>query len=294
MAVTPYMRIPIPVEGQSPWYQKFLEFISGVDTALFATMEDRNVFVTGGGGWSFVGNVISWEDPFYIDCCVTGHRMVVPAGNITILNNYYLYVEMTRALMSTGTGVVATANYLGRSNTRLMIGQRRDAPGGGRLYFRTGITLWQGDVDIHVLEDGSRGGYAIHGATHLAASSDPIPGIETQESLYNCTAGEVFGNAVYLFGSDAVRNADCGPAAALMPAIGIIAAKPTAITCFVLTDGDLDGFVGLTPGADYYVGAAGAITTVAPVLPGAIVQLIGYAKNTTTLHVEPGDAITLT
>ena len=49
----------------------------------------------------------------------------------------------------------------------------------------------------------------------------------------------------------------------------------------------LDGFVGLTPGARYFLDTvAGGITTTPPSADEAAVVQVGYAKSATELHVD--------
>lgn len=286
---SPFLRVPIPQEGQTPWYQIFLNMIYAFDAALYANMEDRNTILTGGGGFSFIADILSWESAFYIDSGgVTGFRCRIDAGSVTVYDNYYLYADVTRGMMEEGVGTVAAIARLGRSNNRIMIGQRR----GNRFYFRNGFPLWQGMADVHILEDGPILNILAHGSTHVSTGLDPIPGIETQEGLYGCTVVELVLDAVYASGADAVRRADCASMAS-MPVVGFVISKPTGTTAWVLSEGDLDGFVGLTPGAFYYAAATGGISAVAPVVPGQIHQKLGWAKNTTTLHVEIEDPITV-
>jgi hypothetical protein len=45
---------------------------------------------------------------------------------------------------------------------------------------------------------------------------------------------------------------------------------------------------GLTPGASYFVGNSGGITTIAPTSSGYAVQCIGAAYTSTRLYVQPG------
>ena len=70
-------------------------------------------------------------------------------------------------------------------------------------------------------------------------------------------------------------------------AIGIVISKPTTTTANVLYNGEVDGFTGLVAGDPYYLSeTAGQITSVAPSATGHVVQIIGTAKDDTTLMVE--------
>lgn len=61
------------------------------------------------------------------------------------------------------------------------------------------------------------------------------------------------------------------------------------------TTGLIDGFVGLTPGTDYFMSAAtsGAVTATAPTTAGNVVQRIGVAVSSTAISFSPATPITL-
>lgn len=106
-------------------------------------------------------------------------------------------------------------------------------------------------------------------------------------SLYACPAAVAVNDAVYLTGADAVDQAEAN-SVATMPVIGLVAFKPTPITCIIRYHDEQAGFAGLTPGATYYVSDSvpGGISTTAPVgPPGYVIQRVGFARNATTLVV---------
>jgi hypothetical protein len=107
-----------------------------------------------------------------------------------------------------------------------------------------------------------------------------------QSSPYNCLAGVSVNDVVYSDASDNVALADAS-SIATVPALGVVNSKPSATTCILTYWGELTGFVGLTPNTVYYLDVvAGGITTIAPTLPGEIVQRLGVARNSTTLIVN--------
>ena len=99
---------------------------------------------------------------------------------------------------------------------------------------------------------------------------------------YACAVGVIPGDAVYVSAANTVAKASAiGPST--LPAIGIVLSKPTTTTCKLITDGSIDGYTGLTPGATYYVSdTPGQISTT----PGTNEQEVGVAYNTTTLIIE--------
>lgn len=101
--------------------------------------------------------------------------------------------------------------------------------------------------------------------------------------LYNCDASISVRDAVYLSASGTCAAADADDATK-QPLIGIVASKPTATTAVMQYHGEVGGFVGLTPGATYYLSKTpGQITAVAPSDPGDIIQRVGFAKTPNVL-----------
>lgn len=127
-----------------------------------------------------------------------------------------------------------------------------------------------------------------HGSTHVYTGTDPIPRIEVLEGSWTCTVSEVLLNVVYEAGSSFVRQANAA-VVGNMPAIGVVI-QTTGASCVLARSGEVDGFVGLTPGATYFVSTvAGQITTTPPSGSGNVVQRVGYAKTTTILMVQLGE-----
>lgn len=66
---------------------------------------------------------------------------------------------------------------------------------------------------------------------------------------------------------------------------GIGNGKPSTTSINIVTEGPItSGFIGLTPGAVYFIGTGGLLSTTAP--STGIVQQVGFALNTTDFYVE--------
>lgn len=101
----------------------------------------------------------------------------------------------------------------------------------------------------------------------------------------HCGSGDFIGAAVCITSSSIqVTSADCGSPQLV---VGIIIAKATATDCTVQTSGPIALFSGLTQGAPYFLGQAGAIVT--NPLPSYVtyVQQLGSAAQTDTLFFAP-------
>jgi len=99
-------------------------------------------------------------------------------------------------------------------------------------------------------------------------------------------AGVAVGELVFVSGAFAADEAD-NTSLATGPAIGVVVAKPTAVTATVAYRGQVGVFGGLTPGAIYYLGTAGGLTTSAPAAVGNVIQRIGVAADATTMILDP-------
>lgn len=105
------------------------------------------------------------------------------------------------------------------------------------------------------------------------------------------TAGEILalGEVVYISAADTASKADTSGATVAAQVVGMAkAAALSAATVEIASEGTVEGHVGLTAGSRYYAdpSTAGGITTTTPVGAGNTIVQIGYAKNTTTMHLH--------
>lgn len=124
------------------------------------------------------------------------------------------------------------------------------------------------------------------------AAGDSIAGASqvTQFSAANGESGAITKSMlVYVSASATVKKAKADASATAM-AIGFVAdtSIAAAATGLIQTDGVLDGFTSLTPGATYFADAAtaGAITATAPTASGSHVVKVGKALSATELLID--------
>ena len=108
---------------------------------------------------------------------------------------------------------------------------------------------------------------------------------------YTVPGAVAIGDIVFITGASTADVAD-RTAPGTMPAVGVVVGKPIATTATVLYAGEASVFVGLTPGAEYWVGVGGAIESPSAAVNGEIVQRIGIAKDATTLIFTPDPTTT--
>lgn len=100
---------------------------------------------------------------------------------------------------------------------------------------------------------------------------------------YGCDAGVAVNDVVYLSAADTVGKGDADDPGK-QPVIGFVRSKPDATHAIVQYYGELGGFIGLTPGATYFISTTpGLIVTPPPSGTGTVVQRVGFARNANTL-----------
>lgn len=120
--------------------------------------------------------------------------------------------------------------------------------------------------------------------TPLAPSAGS--GVDSAVGAFTVPAGVAVGEIVYVTGAFAADRADASVEATAR-AVGIVIAKPAATTATLRYFGEVSGFVGLTPGALYYLDTtAGAISLTAPTNPGEVVVNVGQALSGTVLLLD--------
>jgi hypothetical protein len=117
---------------------------------------------------------------------------------------------------------------------------------------------------------------------------DDLSTVDAAQQIRNTyTAGEdiTAAEVVYISAADTVSLAD---AATNYEAIGVASTTATSTNPVeVVSEGVLSGFTGLTAGTRYFLAATpGAVTTTAPTGAGNRVFQIGFAKNTTDMHLQ--------
>jgi len=122
------------------------------------------------------------------------------------------------------------------------------------------------------------------------AVSDPVEDAFTFDA--DCSAGESVGDCVYV-SADAVAGVVQVRKAIVsdttkMPAVGVIAEKPTATTCVVIYLGTLPvgALPAFLPGRRYFVGASSQPTATPPTAP-ALLQVVGVALDSGRLLFNP-------
>lgn len=108
--------------------------------------------------------------------------------------------------------------------------------------------------------------------------------VEIRSRIAGATVGA--GLAVALDSSGHAIPADSTDGTKRAIGVSVAGAASTALCTFVRSGIAAGVLTAATPGAIYYLGTAGALTTTAPVTAGHLDQVIGYANSATDLYVQ--------
>lgn len=154
MSTTPRTKIPYPEPDAEPWMSMFESMMLALDNALYASREDRNVVISGGGTLTFnaTTGVLTWSDTISILAPITGYLWNIPAGNVTLSDGQLFYISVTRGPQSSQTFTPSVDSIVpSDGDTQLLIGWRK----GTVVHFRDGHAI--GDQDSKVIFDNPTG-----------------------------------------------------------------------------------------------------------------------------------------
>jgi hypothetical protein len=180
MALTPRTQIPYPASNERDWDATFVSMVNAIDTSLFAAREDRNILILGGGTMTFnaTTSVLSWGADIQLLSPISGYITTLPSGSVTIPDNYYFYVRITRSPTSNITvsaQVGASVPNLVAGDDQVLIGYRK----GTIVHFREGFLI--GDGQSKIVFDNTTPG----GSSNLGGDTIGPPGSNTVVALRN-------------------------------------------------------------------------------------------------------------
>lgn len=176
MTTTPRMKWTLPGENQNPWYDVFVALLGEVDASAYASREDRNLVLTGGGSihWALGTNQLSWTSPIQVFSPMAGFTVGIIAGNCLLeADGSLLYMALTRAPGSNKTATAAVGSVVPSTpsaNDQLLLAVRL----GGKVYWRNGLVMSDGEtvVDFHVV------GFSAGGDLAGTATSQTVVGFQ--------------------------------------------------------------------------------------------------------------------
>jgi hypothetical protein len=134
---------PYPDFRKDPWFEQIKALFQAQDASVFATREDRNLVIMGGGTVSFdaATGVLTWGAALELNASITGFLWTIAAGNITLEEGEVMYVDLARAPTANVAVVASKASKVPPTDAAVMFAIRH----GSRVYFRDGKVLNDGD-----------------------------------------------------------------------------------------------------------------------------------------------------
>lgn len=142
---TARMAIPYPSEFEDPWFAAFVSLMESLDGHDFAAFEDRNLFVMGGGtfSWDAGTSTLTWGGDLELNTPSTGNLQTLAAGSQVISDGQMWVVDVSRGASDVVTLADDSDSQLDPSDAVVALCIRR----GDLLYFRNGRVLDDGGSD---------------------------------------------------------------------------------------------------------------------------------------------------
>jgi hypothetical protein len=113
------------------------------DASGYAAREDRQIVLASDAtfSWNAGTGVLSWNADIELLSTISGFKITIPAGNVTLTDGRLFYVVLTRAPASNITTSFAVASSVPNTDDAAVIGIRN----GAFVYFRTGVRIANGE-----------------------------------------------------------------------------------------------------------------------------------------------------
>lgn len=141
---SPRMGWTYPTAEDDPWFDTFVTFVEGVDSSSFAHREDRSIVWAGGGtlSWTLSTETLAWTDTINVYSPLGGRLLQVAAGSIAgWQEGEVVYLSLVRQVLANTTVTLTKALQVPSNDDAMALAVRV----GGSIFFRTGISLGDGD-----------------------------------------------------------------------------------------------------------------------------------------------------
>lgn len=158
---SPRMQWPYPTREDDPWFDTFEDFIRANDASGFAAREDRSIIWAGGGTltWTLSSETLEWTGVINVYSPIGAHLLQIEADSIADwADGEVVYVVLTRQPLENVTATLVKASQLPSTDNAMSLAVRI----GSVIYFRTGISLGDGDTATGIAPvPGGGGGSAL-------------------------------------------------------------------------------------------------------------------------------------
>ena len=229
MPNTNKMQWPYPGLDADPWYEKFNQMVTALDSSGYASREDRHLAFSGGGVVAFnaTTGVVSWDAAIEIMSPIAGFKMSIAASSLVLTDGQVAYINLVRSPTQNVASSPAVASTAPNTNdaytlcirngdsvywangSKIADGESKSlfwgiVPGSksieivhvaGRVSHNSTVPLVVGGAAFNPL-DYDKPGYA-RTITFRALAANGDVGIATSVVLYNVTDSEVIATLAF-------------------------------------------------------------------------------------------------
>lgn len=164
MPLTSRMKWTVPSENADPWYDAFVALFGEMDASAYASREDRNIILMGGGDitWALSTGILSWTEPLRVFSPVSGFQCIVAAGYVQLdQSGKLLHAPLVRYPTGSNKTIIAAVAsqvpVMVSGNDQLLFAVRY----GNLIYWRNGLVMQDGDVVTNFRPEYGGGGGSI-------------------------------------------------------------------------------------------------------------------------------------
>lgn len=150
--LTPRMGFVYPTEENVAWYSVYKSMMLQMDAAAFASREDRNAILSGGGTIEWNAGTLIWGSSLDVLSPTTGALGQLAAGSLALGDGDCVLVTLTRYATVTYSLASSTAQSADSDDNSFVLCRRS----GSTLYWRNGVTMpdgYVGTLGVRLLSD---------------------------------------------------------------------------------------------------------------------------------------------
>jgi len=135
---------PYPGLDADPWYEKFDQMVTSLDSSGYANREDRQIIMGGGGDVTFNSGTgaLTWAAALDFYSLISGFKISVAATSVILADGEVLYLNLTRAPTQNLTVSTAAASQVPNTDNALALAVRV----GTTVYWRHGSKIESGET----------------------------------------------------------------------------------------------------------------------------------------------------
>lgn len=144
MPNTSKMLWPYPTKDSDPWFEAFESMTVAMDSSGYASREDRNILISGGGSVSFTASsgLVTWSAGLVFLSTIAGFKLTLPAGSVTLVDGACLYVNVVRSPTGNLSLAAFAAGQVPNTDSAMLLAVRN----GSAVYFRNGSEVSDGQT----------------------------------------------------------------------------------------------------------------------------------------------------